>query len=70
MATKITGQLKTPVDANGNRTDIHLINTTDEVLMRDGSTLTEKIEALSESTVYIGTSRPTRSCIWFDTTAT
>lgn len=70
MATKITGQLKTPVDSNGIRTDIHLINTTDEVLMRDGSTLTEKIEALSESTVYIGTSRPTRSCIWFDTTAT
>lgn len=32
-ATKITSRLQTPADSTGTRKDVHLINTTDEVIV-------------------------------------
>ena len=37
MSGKIKGRLQTPVDGSGNRKDIHLITTSDEVLVPDGA---------------------------------
>ena len=33
MAQKVSGRLQTPVDEQGERKDIHLITTTDEVIV-------------------------------------
>ena len=65
MADKISGRLQTPKDAYGNRKDIHLITTTDEVLAPDGRPMTEHIR---EVIIQIGTTKPTFPCMWFNTT--
>ena len=62
MAEKISGRLQTPVDSNGNRKDIHLITTTDEVITPDGVTLTEKMR---ETNIQISTDKPSFACTWF-----
>ena len=65
MATKKSAVLKTPVDGQGNRVDIHLINTTDEVLIPDtnGQTMTDKMK---EFQVTIGTTKPNHAGICID----
>ena len=51
---KVSMRLQTPVDSQGNRTDIHVITSTDEVLVDPSSetpsTLTEKIEEMDNLT--------------------
>lgn len=66
MATKKSAVLKTPADPiTGNRTDIHLINTTDEVLLPDSTkSLTEK---MVEFKVEIGRNKPSHAGIWIQT---
>ena len=50
MAEKISGRFQTPADKDGNRTDIHPITSSDEVLLSDavnggtGKTLTDYIK--------------------------
>ena len=65
MGTKKSAVLKTPVDGQGNRVDIHLINTTDEVLIpgSNGKTLTTKMD---EFKVTVSTSKPNHAGIWID----
>ena len=63
MARKISGQLQTPADEVGDRIDIHLITTTDEVILADGSmNLTEKIE---HDGIQISKTKPEYKCTWF-----
>lgn len=63
---KIAGRLQTPADSDGNRTDIHLITTSDEVICNADSdnpiTLTEALQ--SAGTVYIQRTQPSFPCIW------
>ena len=63
---KIAGRLQTPADSDGNRTDIHLITTSDEVICNADSdnpvTLTEALQ--SAGTVYIQKTQPAFPCIW------
>ena len=63
MTTKKSAVLKTPADpVTGNRTDIHLINTTDEVLLPDSTkSLTEK---MVEFEVEISKNKPNHAGIW------
>ena len=65
MATKKSAVLKTPVDGQGNRVDIHLINTTDEVLIpnTNGQTMTDKMQ---EFKVTVSTTKPNHAGIWID----
>ena len=59
VATKIAGRLQTPPDESGKRKDIHLINTTDEVIVNpdadDSMTLTEKLEEMQNIYTNIDT---------------
>lgn len=66
MATKKSAILKTPADPiTGNRTDIHLINTTDEVLLPNSTkSLTKK---MAEFKVEIGKNKPNHAGIWIQT---
>lgn len=63
MADKKRAILKTPADpVTGNRTDIHLINTTDEVLLPNSTkSLTEK---MAEFKVEISRNKPDHPGIW------
>lgn len=68
MAQSIAARLQTPEDSNGNRTDIHLITTADQVIVNAGSedesmTLTEALENLGSS-ITISRSQPSTPCIW------
>ena len=69
MATKITGRLQTPTDENGQRKDIHLITTTDEVIVNPESanpvTLTERLDQISS--IVIKGSKPAYPCVWANT---
>lgn len=58
---KIAATLQTPIDAEGNRKDIHLVNTTDEVIVdpdipNDARPLTQK---LNEMRPVVQSSQPT-----------
>lgn len=63
---KVTMRLQTPPDENGDRSDIHLITTADEVIVdpdsADSSTLTEKLGQLG--TIHIQSTQPEFACIW------
>ena len=66
MAEKISMRLQTPADDQGVRKDIHLINTTDEVIVDPDSpnslTLTEKLNQIG--TIQISGTKPNFPCIW------
>ena len=66
MATKISVRLQTPPDSSGNRTDLHPITTTDEVIVNFGSsgatTLTKKLN--QTSSIQIQNEQPKYACIW------
>ena len=62
MPEKIIGRLQTPADENGERKDIHLITTTDEVITPDGSTLTEK---MTQTGIQVSDTKPSFACTWF-----
>ena len=64
MADKISGRLQTPKDAYGNRKDIHLVTTTDEVIAPDGKSMTEHMK---EGSIQVGSTKPTFPCMWFNT---
>lgn len=65
-STKITARLQTPADENGERMDIHLITTADEVILDPDSdnptTLAERLEHLG--TIHIANAQPEFPCIW------
>ena len=66
MANKIAMRLQTPADIDGVRKDIHIFNTTDEVIADPDSSnpmsLTEKLDQIG--TIHVSTSKPNFPCIW------
>ena len=66
MAEKISMRLQTPPDASGNRKDINLITTSDEVIVNPSSnnsvTLTEKLDQVSG--IQVQATQPSFPCIW------
>lgn len=73
MADKIKGRLQTPIDeTTGERKDIHLITTSDEVLVSDTNnetkTLTDVLKNLHTNIVISSVdSKPTYPTLWFRT---
>lgn len=64
---KISGRLQTPADSTGTRTDIHLITTTDEVIVNpdsedDSHTLTEELDRIGKP--QVSNSQPNYPCVW------
>ena len=77
MAEKITARLQTPANEEGVRKDIHLMTTTDEVIVDYGTdyprTLTEKLEELNTNGtlgVKVTTEKPESPCVWVKITST
>lgn len=66
MSEKISMRLQTPPDANGNRKDINLVTTADEVIVNPDSanstTLSEKLDQISG--IQLQDSQPKFPCIW------
>lgn len=67
MADKISLRFQTPEDSNGNRKDIHMITSTDEVI--DVSSDPNETKTLSETlrqtgTIQIQAEQPDFACIW------
>lgn len=67
MADKISMQYYTPKDANGNRTAIFPITSSDEVIVNPESstastTLTDKIDQIE--TIQVQAEQPDFACIW------
>ena len=46
MAERIIARLLSPADSSGTRKDIHLVTNSDEVIVDDNTTLTEKLNQL------------------------
>lgn len=72
MSGKIKGRLQTPVDGSGNRKDIHLITTSDEVLVPDGANepkiLTDVLGDIHTSFVISSIDdQPSFPTVWFRT---
>ena len=69
MAQKISGKLQTPKDSSGNRLDIHLQTTTDEVIVNpdgnDSHTLTEELERQKP---VVANAQPSYACTWLKPT--
>lgn len=63
MATKIISRLQTPADADGKRTDIHLITDSDAVIVDDNTTLTERLNQIGTG-VVVSETQPTYQCLW------
>jgi frataxin-like iron-binding protein CyaY len=65
MAQKVSGRLQTPADSTGNRLDIHLQTTSDEVIVNpdsnDSHTLTEELERQKP---IVSNSQPNHQCVW------
>jgi len=73
MADKIKGRLQTPIDeTTGERKDIHLITTSDEVLVPDGANepkiLTDVLGDIHTSFVISSMDdKPSFPTVWFRT---
>ena len=65
-ADKVTMKLQTPADGAGRRKDIHLITSSDEVIINpdtsDSMTLTEKLKSLTD--IKIQRDKPTSPGLW------
>ena len=63
---KISMRLQTPPDANGNRTDIHPVTTTDEVIVDPSTnhpkTLSQKLDEMG--TIQLMPNQPNYPCVW------
>ena len=77
MAEKITARLQTPANADGVRKDIHLMTTTDEVIVDYNTdyprTLTEKLEEMGTNGtlgVKVAKEKPESPCVWVKITST
>lgn len=70
MAQKISGRLQTPADSTGQRLDIHLQTTTDEVIVGaetdDSHTLTEELERIGKP--MVSNAQPDYPCVWLQPT--
>lgn len=70
MANKITARLQTPEDAEGNRTDIHLITTADEVIVNPDTeyseTLSTALKNIESNTIIISDNVPevNKTALW------
>ena len=67
MATAVSMRLQTPADSNGNRKDINLFTTSNEVIMDPSvgggsATLTDKVNQLAN--IQIQSNQPSFPCIW------
>lgn len=72
MSDKIKGRLLTPENSKGERKDIHLITTSDEVLVPNSSgemeILSDVLDELKKSSdIEVGSVKPTHSALWFKT---
>ena len=69
MANRIKGRLLTPVDEDGNRTDIHLITTSYEVLVQkeDGTKVLTDVLNNMHTNIEIGPEQPEFPTVWFRT---
>lgn len=65
MADKISMRLQTPPDEHGNRKDIHVVTSTDEVIVNPESdkpmTLTDR---LKQTEIQVQDVKPEFPCIW------
>lgn len=62
MATKIQGRLQTPSNDQGERDDLHLINTTDEVIVDYGGEKARPLTTkLNEMRPVVSKSQPSHS---------
>lgn len=67
---KIKARLQTPADSNGVRKDIHLITTTDEVIVPGNDGEEKKLsDVLNDihAKIEIGTEQPLYPTVWFRT---
>lgn len=66
MAEKISVRLQTPVDEHGNRKDIHVVTSSDEVIVDqlsdEAKTLTEVLKEMG--TIQVQDQQPEFACIW------
>lgn len=66
MTKKIAMRLQTPPDENGERCDVHVVTTADEVIVdpnsENPSTLTKRLDQIG--TVRIQKTQPAFPCIW------
>ena len=66
MVEKVTMKLQTPADGAGRRKDIHLITSSDEVIINpdtpDSMTLTEKLKTLTD--IKIQREKPDSPGLW------
>lgn len=66
MAEKISLRLQTPVDDNGNRKDVHIVTSSDEVIVDqlsdESKTLTEVLKEMG--TIQVQEEQPEFACIW------
>lgn len=67
MADSIIGRLQTPADADGNRTDVNLLTSSDAVVLTDGSTLTDAIDTLS---LNVSSAKPAHAGTWIQVLST
>jgi hypothetical protein len=62
---KISMRLQTPPDETGNRKDIHIVTTSDEVIVNpDSSSSMTLTERLGHGEVQITDEKPSFPCIW------
>ena len=66
MAEKISLRLQTPADDNGNRKDVHIVTSSDEVIVDqlsdESKTLTEVLKEMG--TIQVQEEQPEFACIW------
>ena len=72
MAQAIIGEMLTPLNDDGVRLRYHPLTETDAVVMKDGRTLTEALNTLTEAmnktpsfTFTVSEEKPTGQGLWF-----
>ena len=71
MAERIIARLLSPADSSGTRKDIHLVTNSDEVIVDDNTTLTEKLNQLGKGAIITRNGgKPNFPCLWIDITRT
>lgn len=63
MPNKVRARLQTPVDENGERKDIHLVTSVEEVIVDENTMLNEKINQME---VQISETEPDFDCLWLN----
>lgn len=62
---KLSMRLQTPPDKNGNRTDIHVVTSSDEVIVNPSSSNPETLtNTINHMGIKIQSTKPEYACIW------